>query len=299
MKILSFGDLIEPGDYSVFSRFNNILNFVWNERIISLGNQTIQKGPTNIIIDHFDFQKISSLSIIDNFVIIDSTKLKIEKKIRYDSEIIISKTGFQNLQKHHGILEEFLIQEAHPKSLTFLMDKNREKNFKAGFDRNFMSLIKNGYEDILSGNFLLGIEQIKGIGFGLTPSGDDFVCGVLCGLYLLQKGIEKDLSDLRNEIFQKARSANMISNNYLWLAKEGRFFEYLKEFLTLQTHPRSLSLRKRGEKKNSKSLESSKIPLFFKEGLGELKKIILTGETSGADMLTGFLITMKNFTLIH
>jgi len=271
MEILSFGDKIELGNYSVFSRFRNILNFVWDEKIISLGNILIQKGPTNIIVDHFDFQEVNSLIIDDNFIFIDNKQQIIEKNIRYDSEIKFSETGFQNLQKHLGFLEEIILKESHPKSLAFLLDEKRERNFQTGFEKVFVESSKEEFNEILAGNLLAGIEKIKGKGFGLTPSGDDFICGILYGLYLIQEGKGKDLSKLRNEIFQKAKSNNLISNNFLWLAKEGRFFEYFKKFVTSQTHPQSLSLGKRGE----------------------LNKILSIGETSGADMLTGFLITMK------
>ena len=293
MDLISFGDRIEPGNYSVFSRFRNILNFVWDGNIISLGNQNIQKGPTNIIVNNFDFREVNSLIIDNNFIIIDNKKLKIEKHIRYDSGIKFSENNFHNLQENLGMIEDFLIKNAHPKSLVFLLDERREDNFQSGFEKIFVESLKAGFNDIISGNILEGVGQIKGKGFGLTPSGDDFICGMLYGIYLIQEGKGKDLSELRNEIFQKAKSNNLISNNFLWMAKEGRFFEFFRDFINSRTHPRPLSLGKRGEKKDSKSLESSKIPLFFKEGLGELKKIISTGETSGADMLTGFLITMK------
>jgi len=258
---------------------------------------------------------MNSITITDNYIFIDNKRLEIEKNIRYDSEVKITNSGFRNLLDQLGILEEFIIKESHPKSMVVLLNKEREKNFHSGFDKNFLEGVNEGFDALLSGNILFGIKLIKGKGFGLTPSGDDFICGILYGLYLIQKGTGKDLSGIRNEIFRIAKSENQISNNFLRLSKEGRFFEYLKDFVT---HPRPLSLEKRGEKEHSKSLEfhtyhqpfslrkrgekadsrsleSSKIPLFFKEGLGELKKIISTGETSGADLLTGFLTALKRF----
>jgi len=272
MEIISFGDCIEEGKYGIHSRFRNIINFVLGDKIVSLGNLKIQKGPPNIILDEFDLPKINFLIIEKSNILVDNIRLKIEKKIRFDSEFEISETGYDNLLKHLPVLEDFVLGEAHPKSLVFLLDGEREKNFKSGFERAFLESVKKGVAEMQRGNFAIGIEQIKGKGFGLTPSGDDFISGMLYGLNLLRDKKKTKISELQNTIFCKAKTDNLISNTFLRLANEGRFFEYFKEML--------ISLA--NEDKISQSLSF-------------LKKIILTGETSGADMMTGFLLTMKNF----
>jgi len=43
------------------------------------------------------------------------------------------------------------------------------------------------FRKILSGNILLGVGSIKGLGPGLTPAGDDFNSGLLIALNLVEK----------------------------------------------------------------------------------------------------------------
>lgn len=272
MKLISFGDKIKPGNYAFLSRFRNILNFVLEDEVISLGNRNIQKGPTNIIVDCLDFPKIHSLIIEDKFINIDNIKLKIDKYLRFNSEMKISRISFQKLSDYLGIIEVFLKENAHPRSLAFLLDGRREENFQSGFDKIFVETLKAGLNKILSENILEGVEQFKGKGFGLTPSGDDFICGMLYGIYLIQVGKRIDLTKLREEVFKKAISNNLISNNFLRMANEGRFFEHFMDFINSQNC--------------AKGYKSS-------QWSDSLKKIISVGETSGSDMLTGFLITMK------
>ena len=122
MEIISFGDSIEDGKYNIHSRFRNIINFVLGEKIVSLGNPKIQKVPPNIILNEFDLPIINSSIIERNNILIDNIRLKIEKNIRFDSGFEISETGYDNLLKHQSDSEDFVLGEAHPKSLVFLLD---------------------------------------------------------------------------------------------------------------------------------------------------------------------------------
>ena len=64
-----------------------------------------------------------------------------------------------------------------------------------------------------------------GLGIGLTPSGDDFLCGVLAGLILLGKQDTEDFHHLSTEISQNLTRTNAISTAFLRCAMEGQFSE--------------------------------------------------------------------------
>ena len=113
------------------------------------------------------------------------------------------------------------------------------------------------------------MKKIKGAGFGLTPSGDDFIAGLLFGLYILEKIYSLNLKEIREEIYNISKSNNIISNTFLYLAKEGSFFKKLKELV--------LSLLYSGEKE-----------IFM-----NTKKLMNMGATSGSDLATGLLITLR------
>lgn len=155
------------------------------------------------------------------------------------------------------------------KSLAFLLNEDREAFFTSSFEKAFVKHIKSAYQQILAGDIIEGVKTMKGSGFGLTPSGDDFICGMLYGLEVNAWMNNKNTRELKNKIFETAKGKNPISNAMLYYASIGR---YNKKFKELQ---RSLLC-------SSNDIEE-KLQLFLNHG-----------ETSGADMLTGYLLTINN-----
>lgn len=69
------------------------------------------------------------------------------------------------------------------------------------------------------------LSSIIGLGIGLTPSGDDFLCGVLAGL-ILRNGTDHPFSAaLQEQITQKLPDTNDISRAFLHCALQGQFSE--------------------------------------------------------------------------
>jgi hypothetical protein len=156
-------------------------------------------------------------------------------------------------------LSLFDITTAPPKSLAFLLDETREQHFRTGFERAFVRRVKRSVNEIFHGDRLAGIRQLKGTGLGLTPSGDDFIAGHLIGLNL--RGESTD------EVFEAARSENIFSNTFLDLARQGRIFGRMKNLILALTSGR---------------------------GVRECtKRLFAVGETSGADLATGFYMTVS------
>lgn len=69
------------------------------------------------------------------------------------------------------------------------------------------------------------LSSLIGLGIGLTPSGDDFLCGVLAGL-ILRNGTDHPFSAaLQEQITQKLPDTNDISRAFLHCALQGQFSE--------------------------------------------------------------------------
>lgn len=71
------------------------------------------------------------------------------------------------------------------------------------------------------------ITDLIGLGIGLTPSGDDFLCGVLAGLTLLGLRDSQDFRHLSAEISRNLAKTNAISAAFLRCAMDGQFSEAL------------------------------------------------------------------------
>jgi hypothetical protein len=114
-----------------------------------------------------------------------------------------------------------------------------------------------------------GVRMIAGCGFGLTPSGDDFICGMLVGLHVAGQVCGTDLSSIIETIYRAAETRNFLSQTFLSLACDGCVDARLKALLeALGWDDRTMT--------------------------GECaRSVISVGETSGADMLTGLYMTLE------
>jgi hypothetical protein len=116
-----------------------------------------------------------------------------------------------------------------------------------------------------AGDYARGARSLRGLGFGLTPSGDDFLCGCLTGLSFVEACFSADLSEIMNAVYDNALTENIISGSFTWCAYNGRVNEKIKQLLTALAHP------------DAKRLTSA------------AKGALRHGHTSGADFCAGLI----------
>ena len=73
------------------------------------------------------------------------------------------------------------------------------------------------------------LSELIGLGIGLTPSGDDFLCGVLAGLHIQGKEFSEFAYCLRDYIQKNLNRTNKISAAFLSCAVEGHFSHAVNE----------------------------------------------------------------------
>lgn len=86
--------------------------------------------------------------------------------------------------------------------------------------------IQQTQQEFLAGrydNASAALCQLIGLGIGLTPSGDDFLCGVLAGLRLLGRDLESFGQSLRLQASRHLARTNEISAAFLRCALSGQF----------------------------------------------------------------------------
>lgn len=104
--------------------------------------------------------------------------------------------------------------------------------------------------------------KFVGLGIGLTPSGDDFLCGMLAGLTLGHRGQEAFARELRKQIMKNLGRTNEISQTFLRCAVDDEYSEAVQMIF-------------RGN---------------AELGLKEMRKI---GHSSGMDTLCGIIYANK------
>lgn len=77
------------------------------------------------------------------------------------------------------------------------------------------------------------LTDLIGVGKGLTPSGDDFLCGVLAGLALTGKDAHPFTRRLRSHVRENLSRTNRISAAFLRSASEGYFSRPVLRLLDL------------------------------------------------------------------
>lgn len=265
--LISFGDKISAGEYIIHSRFKNSVNFYSEEKLLTLGNRYIGSGPSNIIFENKNFENINRIIVYENSFYLDKEKFEIENEKIYSSKLEISYFDIQKFYKNLKLFEKSLKIFSNNKGLLPLIDENLKNN--ENFNNNFLKRIYMGIDTLFNLDIVVGIKLIKGVGIGLTPSGDDFITGILTGLKVIEIITNENNFYLRKMIYENAKGENLISNNFLYYAYEGLFFERTKKLI---------------------------LSLFYgneSEIVDSTLSMLQIGETSGVDFSTGFLIVIK------
>jgi hypothetical protein len=187
----------------------------------------------------------------------------------YCSTVVLDNWEPRLFDLNLSVLAEELRTASSPKSLAFLLDERRTVNFRPGFERAFTEQTQRGVQQMRNGHLLAGVRTLRGCGLGLTPSGDDFIAGLLIGLNLLQRLRGQDCREIVDEVFRTARTENVFSNSFLDLARRGLLFGRMKDLV--------LALMSESEEMVRKSAA----------------RLMAIGGSSGADLGTGFLLTVR------
>jgi hypothetical protein len=298
--LLSIGDQVRPGSYRLHSVFKRAINYERRDRLVSVVDETIGPGPLNIVLRDSgrasvpaspDFsggranqgsrgrspsrmagsaKRPPPLRVTARAVWFEGCRYPFASRHRYDSTIKLRIRDTDRFQHNVSVLGEALKQDAPPKSLAFLLDRKRRKHFRSGFERAYARQIERGVRQVFLGHLIEGIRRLKGCGFGLTPGGDDFIAGLLIGLHLLQELRGQDLRSTRDKVFRATRGNNIFSNSFLNLAHRGLLFGRMKDLLRALPAGTEASVH------------------------WAATRLFAVGETSGADLATGFYLTLSD-----
>jgi hypothetical protein len=150
-----------------------------------------------------------------------------------------------------------------------LLEDSFGTNFTTVFEKQFVKRIRRGVQRLFTADPSGGVKYLRGTGFGLTPSGDDFIYGHLIALNLIHKLTGRDLTGTIHAISQVARGKNPLSNAFLCCAQNGWVSERFKDLIS--------ALQYGGEKDVCRST----------------RELCAVGATSGTDQAIGFIMTLK------
>jgi len=272
MNIIDFGSCISSGKYILHSSFQNVHNYSSNQDLISLVMPSIGSGPNNIVLTNIPEKPLKNIVVNSSEIQFGNHIISIKQDIFSEELDIYIADPIQLFEKNQVIIAKIPTFVAH-NSLAFLLysglETNLESNFKTSFEKAFLKHVKFAVEGFSLNSLPDVTSKMKGLGFGLTPSGDDFNCGMLYGLNYLNIILEIDLKETIEEVYKNGLGKNLISNTFLKFASLNEYYEKFYNLL--------------------KALKSGS----DEEIINNAIKVTQAGHSSGSDMLTGFLLTVQ------
>lgn len=278
IKIL--GDSCKVG--FVHSTFKKSLNITFEGRLINLSNNYTVNPPFGVQLEDWVVEYLINNLDQDECILWNSESKEIEfigmnlkivfNESYYYSQIVPMKINYSKLSDNISDLVEFITQA----KLQNGFDKDVSEFIKFIYDNDHatqdelytqLKLLENS---LLRGNLNKDILNFWiGRGKGLTPSGDDFLVGVLA--LLSTTGIENNnFEGVKKYLLREGHNrTTQVGFEYLWYAIKGKYSINI------------INLCK----------------LMMEEDKKELKKAIwnlsLSGHTSGVDTILGMILATK------
>ncbi len=258
------GDRLLPGVYNHFAGFDRVDNYAdASGNIVAISDDVSLLHANTIILNNYEPGAIKRLEINEHSIMLDH-----EAYPRYQNQIFCSNFSYptMELQTVQNKIKLFLNQnknELPQNSLLFLLKPEIKTEPVSSFDKLLQQEFERAFS-LFYDVFFESINEFRSKGKGLTPAGDDFIAGVLYGIDCLASIMKSDYSDVKNQVAEIAKTDNLFSRNMQHLAKETRYFKRFKDFLNTFFNQGALSV----------------MPPF--------QKLISTGDTSGADLISGF-----------
>ena len=272
IKALKVGDRVgyllnnTDSKLKIHSIFDHAVNFIdRNDWIITLLPESYCIGPQGIILDHKEFSKFKSmeLNVMDLW---DFSEL-----LSIEEAEVVSRKPLDN-----SIPIDMFRVKANKEYFHKLLNQSGNKNGMLGKT----SIYRKYAEPILEEFSNLFIDrkykeagqklfELVGLGPGLTPSGDDFIIGVMASFKFC--GMKKEtFADLTELIINKAKSkTNIISFNILRQGALGGFLEWIEDMALSVIHG------------NYEDIEKA------------FKNMLKIGSSSGSDISAGILFGIE------
>ncbi len=264
VKLLSYGDLIEKGEYKLHYRFEHAVNLRKGQALLTILPAGRPAGPFNLVLEELP-EKISKVSFDGKAFLLNGDRVALPRGAKYDSRLAVARIPAAKLTANLQRLRKLICDSAPSKSAVFLLDAAREAGFKSGFERRFVARMKEAAVSLAMGAYEAGAGGMKGLGFGMTPSGDDFLGGYLLGINAAELYSAKNLGLVKERVYTSALGSNLVSNAFLAASFKGRADERVNAVIRALFSPSGRATQKAAE------------------------ELLAVGHTSGGDIAAGFL----------
>ncbi|WP_124064942.1 DUF2877 domain-containing protein [Clostridium sp. E02] len=238
----------------VHSIYRKTINLCFADNLVAIQSNGTHLSPLSIIIDADELDMSSAcvlkgdkVEVTANGMIISGMNIKEENTevvpLKLDKEKIEQSNGF--FLKEDKRLYDGIIQLMEEKKVLDLFFDNGQSVGRTPISLYAEKYIQNSIQSLVRKDYNQTAQELIGIiglGNGLTPSGDDFLCGLLAGLTYnsKKKEVMTLLSALKVQIAENRNRTNDISGAFLKCAIDGYYSEAVLKIPT-QTNSAGIS----------------------------------------------------------
>ena len=290
VTLLGVGDGIAPGHYRLHSRFSRVSNFVADgDRLVAVVTPEVGTGPVNVVLHGQGDWPWESLDITPEQLILRHRAespaegphtarpggvevLPVSSEVRPSTRLErMQATKVDPAALHRAIVR--ILDGATPSSLASLLrtelagptpgaePPSDQGAGRPAFERALAERARQAVRLLARSDPAGCARMLRGCGYGLTPSGDDFNTGLLAALWMVGS---LDLAS----VHAAARGQSVLSNAFLDQAAAGRLNEAPRFFV-------QAAVRGKADLPEASA------------------RLLAVGATSGADFAAGFLLTLK------
>lgn len=235
-------------NFVVHSVYKNVVNLSNEQVILSIQNKCIPKTPMSLVIE--DTMDYTTLALkVNEKVYWDNRKISIGTNTFTLSsyEVWNSKLHiYINIYEHNifkiigilnNVIKNFGTLDGFGKMILNYNNYSSCNNTLDEFSSIARTILHNTALSLSKHRIVeasMEIKKLIGMGLGLTPSGDDFLIGLLSVLYSYDdkgSGTLLFLNSLKENILKDLNKTNFISGEFLRYASYGRFSETFHNLL--------------------------------------------------------------------
>lgn len=210
----------------IHSKFDKAVNLKLDGGdLFSLLVSSIDKSPTSIIINLESFTNLNvglgdSFYLDESKLVLGTEEFSLEYAIEYSLNLPEVYINSEYLKENVSMFKEYIEE---------LMEKVSDPIEELIYKKIFDSAIKLKQAEKTKVELIF--KSLVGMGIGLTPSGDDFLVGLISVASLKNSGMKQYLDYFQKMLIDSKNSTNEISYSVLINAARGYFKEVYSDFL--------------------------------------------------------------------
>lgn len=220
--------MIINGHYHLHSAFPRVYNYLKDDdTLLALVTPAIGPGPGNVVCTCLPQPPPARLQVDGNTVRAGAWRFPLDAQPRYAPTVVLN--GWPDTAVHREKWAQALrlLPETHQNLLQCAVEDAPLADSAAGFSEAWLRPAAKGLRALLRGDYAAGARKLKGLGPGLTPSGDDLCAGFCLALALFHGGRSASVT----QIYLAAKGHNVLSNHFLRAACDGLHYPRFKAWV--------------------------------------------------------------------